>query len=1694
MDDLYKTIDELKSSIASYEKERASLLGENVDSSTPKTSVSQDTVRPRENRESRPNTANTYSYTPVSGQLGAEAERYRTSYSSPSDPTFSQRNVIVSETDKNRYDLSPYLPRQQERYPPPPIDPGVQQHSEPRADYRTGDWREGRDGRFGGEGRRFGEEDRRVGGIFQDRSDYRRHLNSVKPATFDGTGSWIDYKAHFEACALLNNWDETEKALYLAVSLRGQSQGVLGNLPGGAIKKYTDLITALDERFAPPNQMELYRAQLRERRQKATETLPELGQSIRRLTNQAYSTAPVDVIETLAKEQFIDALIDSDMRIRIKQARPANLNEAIRHAVELEAFIKAEQKRKDAQGFMRPVGHSEKKASENEVSSVMSTLQKLTTSMDRLQREIKDLKTKREHRYQTPRQEDDWRKRAQCHNCGKKGHIKRDCPTKDVAINSNAPQAIASDKTTAGKLGVNRQVGDAGIFVKVDIDNLEHKFLVDTGATVTLLSKEAFDHINRADTDSKFTLSKVSHEILSASDEPLEVWGKTVLPLKIGSCLYNKTVVVSKLSVDGVIGLDFMMAHKCSISLVSQTMQIDSEEVKLLTEGAVGCYRVSLADTLNIPPRSEMVVNGAVHLPKGLHEPKGSCIIEGDETFLTTGGGLVGKSLVSQGQFVPVRIMNPTPEVRVIHAGTVVGTMTPVDRILAIDNAKTVTSTQDMTPALQDLYERTSEGLSKRQKAEIRALLVRNAELFAKDDKDFGRTDVVKHSINTGNQNPIKQPLRRLPVHTKCEVDKHIDEMLERGVIEPSSSPWACGIVLVQKKDGSTRFCVDYRRLNAATIKDAYPLPRIDESLDHLSGACWFSTLDLCSGYWQVEMEPEDKPKTAFVTKRGLFQFTVMPFGLCNAPATFERLMETVLNGLQWEVCLIYLDDIIVIGKSFEEMMSNLEKVFNRLFSAGLKLKAKKCHLFSKEVQFLGHIVNADGVSTDPSKVETVREWPEPVSVTEVRSFLGLCSYYRRFIRNFADIARPLHKLTQKGAKFKWTKECQDSFENLKYSLTHSPVLAFPDFTKPFILDTDASDQGIGSVLSQMTENGERVVAYGSRVLSKSERKYCVTRKELLAVVTYVKYFRHFLYGKPFLIRTDHSSLRWLLNMKNPEGQLARWLEVLSMYHMTIEHRPGTQHRNADAMSRRPCKQCNFDPDWETSVATIAVSQAVPKPQDDSASEVSIKELQKNDVDIAKVKDWLERSVVPGGNDISAGGTMLRSLWSQRGMLVIVEDILYRNWRDANGSTLQAIVPMSERRNVLQYCHDHKTAGHLGVTKTLSKIRQSYYWPGLQRDVRQYIAGCDTCTRRKCPTKTNRAPMQIVRSGLPMERIALDILGELPITDNGNRYILVISDYFTKWTEAFPMPNMEAKTVVDILTREVIARFGVPSIIHSDQGRQFESQIFSEMCAVLQIHKTRTTPYHPQSDGMVERFNKTLATMLSAYVNEHHSDWDEHLPFVLMAYRSVEHETTGSSPNYMMLGREVSTPLDIMYEMPTSIKSIPANKWAWELQERLESAHAHVRHNVEGEMMRQKSLHDRKLSWQTFKAGDQVYVYFPRTLPGRSPKFTSFWRGPYTVVEKCSEVTYKVRCGQRDQVQVIHVDRMRQKKDQSLRNESSGDADPCSQLSSDSAEDQTGSENVSGSSLVEEDQDTRPTNSGRTRRPPLWMSDYVTDY
>ena len=482
---------------------------------------------------------------------------------------------------------------------------------------------------------------------------------------------------------------------------------------------------------------------------------------------------------------------------------------------------------------------------------------------------------------------------------------------------------------------------------------------------------------------------------------------------------------------------------------------------------------------------------------------------------------------------------------------------------------------EDMLPEhLRAMYDNAKKRLSTEQAEKLCTILVMFADVFARNDLDLGKFTAIVHRIRTGESLPIKAGLRRTPLGFESAERATLDSMLGAGVIEPSQSEFAAAPVLVRKRDKSWRYCIDYRALSSATIRDVYPLPLIEECIDCLAGKKWYCALDMNSGYWQIPLDEKDKHKTAFLTKYGLFQFTRMPFGLTNAPATFPRMVNSVLSGLIWSAVIVYLDDINVVGEEFEDTLANLVEVLTRFRQYGLKLKPRKCELFTQEVKFLGRKVNPSGIQVTDDHVKAVLEWPIPTCCKELESFLGFVNYHRSFITGLAGRAAILYELTGTlKKKWTWNEKHTRAFEELKKAVTSAPVLAIPNLEDHFILDTDASDFAIGAELSQVQQGVERTISYASKSLPAPMRNYCTTRKELLAVLMFMQHYRHYLLGRHFTIRTDHASLVWIMRFRNSGGQLARWLSVLSEYSFDIQHRSGSKHSNADGLSRIPVQR-----------------------------------------------------------------------------------------------------------------------------------------------------------------------------------------------------------------------------------------------------------------------------------------------------------------------------------------------------------------------------------------------------------------------------------------------------------------------------------------------------------------------------------------
>ena len=1155
-----------------------------------------------------------------------------------------------------------------------------------------------------------------------------------------------------------------------------------------------------------------------------------------------------------------------------------------------------------------------------------------------------------------------------------------------------------------------------------------------------MLAKHLYDEIP---TEDRPELIPTTGRIVASNGGELNLYGMAKLQINIQGIHVEHEFWVCDNEESGILGITFMEEANVVIDVGRRRVFIGNKSVMLFDDKGKPLHsKVISSKTVHIPPGREALISGRVCSRRNNNNT--SATLEPAFCTFRKTGALIARVTVDTSKVnVPVRVFNPCDEHVTIYKNSTMGILTEIDQIKPFEpntNSQmgcTNTVSNDEVPEhLADLYSRSVDGLSESEKLKLRFLLSEYSDVFARDSYDIGHTDVVTHHIETGNEPPVKQRPRRLPMVQLEELKKQVEDLKSRNIIRESHSNWASNVILVKKKDSTWRLCVDYRELNTKTKnQDPYILPRIDDTLDALAHAQYFCTLDLIQGYHQIELTESSKPKTAFITPRltpSHWEYNYMPFGVQGGPSTFQRLMDKILKGLEYKIALAYLDDIIAFGKTIDECLDRLTIIFERLRKAGLKLKPKKCSLFKREILYLGHVVSHKGVSCDPEKVEAVARWTAPRTVRQVRTFLGTVGYYKRFIKGHADICKPLYNLTKKGVKFEWSTECEEAFQTLKQRLITAPIMGYPRDEGQYILDTDASGFAIGAVLSQVQidpdgTKRERVISYASRVLRPPETRYCARRRELLAVVDFVKHFRAYLYGRSVIIRTDHASLGYIRSLKDINDQFARWIERLEECDYRIEVRRGVKHSNADGLSRYDCggKKCICDGVRELEETTEAPQiHAVKFGQLWTPEEMH--DAQMSDPDIAPIfQAKIDRAERPKWDDISPQGPVTKAYWGEWDRLEVRNNQLYRRWESDDGSTIrhQLILPHSYRKLVLEQLHDARTAGHLGKKRTLLKIQQRFYWYKMRDHISRWIRTCDRCQRRKRPGKTPRAPLKKYTVGYPMERICMDVLGPLIETPRGSKYILVICDYFSKWSQAFPIPDHTAKTVAEKFVTGWIALWGCPLSLHTDQGRDFESALFQETCALLNIDKTRTTPYHPSSDGLVERENSTIAQVLNAIVEEY-EDWDIMLPFVMMSYRSSVHDSTSETPNMVMTGRQINLPLDVMTASDPELRYEHAPEYVNKLDEDLRKCYLRVRDAIGRAAIRQKHYHDRKSHLNVYKRGDLVLVKTMVRKPGVG-KLMDRYEGPFTVLDKLSDVTYRIQQSPAKKPKVIHHDRLK---------------------------------------------------------------------
>ena len=934
--------------------------------------------------------------------------------------------------------------------------------------------------------------------------------------------------------------------------------------------------------------------------------------------------------------------------------------------------------------------------------------------------------------------------------------------------------------------------------------------------------------------------------------------------------------------------------------------------------------------------------------------------------------------------------------------------------------------------------------LTEVQQEAAKRMLREECQAFAFDSDDVGCIPSLKMHINLNDTNPVQKTYMSVPKPLHNEVKEYLQDLLNKGWIIPSHSPYSSPVVCVRKKDGTLRLCCDYRQLNHKSIPDRHPIPRIQDMLDTLGGSSWFSVLDQGKAYHQGFLDEESRPLTAFITPWGLYEWVRIPFGLSSAPAEFQRSMEHCLAGLRDTICLPYLDDNLVHSSSFDEHLEHVRLVLQRYKKHGVKLTPKKCELFRSSVKFLGKVVTAEGYTMDPAEIAPVMALKEkiPATVGDLRQRLGFLSYYRSFIPNFSRVAHPLYSLLtapdseehppeqpnrghkKSGKKKKghlpsrtpiqWTSVHQEVSNQLIDALTEPPILGYPDFTQPFVVHCDASQIGLGAVLYQRQQGKMRVIAYGSCTLSPAEKRYHLHsgKLEFLALKWAVcERFRDYLYhATSFVVYTDNNPLTYVLTSAKLNATGHRWVAELADYNFTIRYRPGRSNSDADGLSRMPLDMEEYMSHCskEVSQDTISASMESVKVQrralclgigvvhisalslvkdcetGQPLTPAQIRKAQEEDEQLSRVLWYKSQNKRPSRAEMKAEDPGVAILLKQWMKIQVDEDGVLRR---TTGRGEQLVIPKVYQPLVFKELH--QDMGHLGTERTLDLIRERFYWPQMHKDVEHFVTQVCECLKKKKPSKQTRAPLTPIQTTYPFELVSIDFL-HLEKCKHGYEYILVVMDHFTRFAQAYATKNKSAKTVADKVFNDFALKFGFPTRLHHDLGREFDNNLMARLKDLSGIQGSHTTPYHPQGNGQVERFNRTLLSMLRTLEDKEKEDWKESLAKVIHAYNCTKSEATGYAPYHLIFGRSPRLPIDLLFNLKRDDAHATYEDYVDRWKKTMQDAYQIAAKTANKETARGKAYYDQKVQGRDLQPGDRVLIRncTPRGGPG---KIQSYW-------------------------------------------------------------------------------------------------------
>lgn len=880
------------------------------------------------------------------------------------------------------------------------------------------------------------------------------------------------------------------------------------------------------------------------------------------------------------------------------------------------------------------------------------------------------------------------------------------------------------------------------------------------------------------------------------------------------------------------------------------------------------------------------------------------------------------------------------------------------DRVLDVLRINT-----DLVNEVQGDSIKIGEGLTDSEKDKCRALLLKYKGCFSTGLHDLGFTSVAEMEINLTDSSPVVYRPYRLSHSERAYVQGLVEEMVEHGIVRESSSPYASPIVLVQKKSGDKRLCVDYRALNRRTKRDHYPLPRIEDLLDQLSGQSLFTTLDLASGYHQIAIAEASKEKTAFVTPEGQYEYNRMPFGLANAPAVFQRVIHKILNKTKVPFVIIYMDDILIPSRTFDEGLQRLDQVLSLLANAGLTLKMEKCNFFQDKIVFLGFEIDKHGIRPGEQKTQAVSKFPTPRNQSDVRRFLGLAGFFRRFVKDFALLARPLTNLLRKDTAWHWADSQQNAFDTLKRLLVERPILALYDHKAETQLHTDASKFGLGGILMQKSGNNPwRPVSYYSRQTSPDEQKLHSFELETLAVINALNKFRTYLLGIKFTIVSDCNALRSTFTKRDLIPRISRWWIQFLEYDCSIEYRPGEKMAHVDALSRGAIVD-QQEPIHVLDILNVSV--------DDWISTV-----QSADEEVRRIKEIVQD---PETSKIAA---IHKEYQVKNG----------RVYRVIEDGSLRWLVPRGVRWQVLKT--NHNDVGHFGFEKTLQRIKSMFWFPKMRKFIRKYVSACLECAHHKIPSGAKEGTLHpIPKVDVPLHTIHADHLGPFPRSKHGNVYILVIVDSFTKYVYLSAVRSTKSKASIKVF-QTYFSLFGSPSRLITDRGTSFTSKRFKTFVQSVGVKHILNSVATPRANGQVERYNRTILASLGSMTHGKSCDiWDTFLPDVQLGINTSIHDVTKRSPTELLFGRKLGNPSQgILNHVSEEMLNSQTNK-------SIEIIRSDASDRIKENQNKNKDRFDRhrKLPHK-YKEGDLVRVV--RAIvsgSGKSKKLESKCQGPYRI-------------------------------------------------------------------------------------------------